>query len=587
VTLLHDEDVLAVDGLSVSFTDHDDGAAATRTVVDGVSFALQAGRVLALVGESGSGKSVTAMSALGLLPPNATATGSIRLQGEELIGADAGTLRRVRGGGIGTIFQEPMSAFNPMYRIGWQIAEAIRVHNGRMARSELRARITELLLSVGIVDPHRIARSYPHQLSGGQLQRAMIAMAISCEPVALIADEPTTALDVTVQAGILELIRSLRDTAGTAVLLITHDMGVVADLADDVVVMRAGEVVERADVRTVFEHPQAEYTRELLDAVPRLAPLRVETGGTAVDEVVRDDGEGRVSPPASVTAVAPPAAAGDTTAPAPVVDVRNAVVTYAGAWGRQPLRAVDDVSLSIPAGMTLGLVGESGSGKSTLGRALAGLVPLTSGSVSVSGTELATTSHRQLRDVRRNVGFVFQDPASSLNPRYTVGQAIAEPLRLHTKQDAAERRTRVANLLEAVRLPHGYGSRYPHELSGGQRQRVAIARAVALGPSLLIADEPTSALDVSVQARILELLAELRDRFGFACLFISHDLAVVQELADRVAVMRAGRLEESGPTQQVLTAPTRPYTLRLLAAAPVADPAEQRRRREAWLEVER
>jgi peptide/nickel transport system ATP-binding protein len=580
---------LAVDGLSVSFTDHDDGADAARTVVDGVSFALQAGRVLALVGESGSGKSVTAMSALGLLPPNATATGSIRLQGEELIGADAGTLRRVRGGGIGTIFQEPMSAFNPMYRIGWQIAEAIRVHNGRLARGELRARITELLLSVGIVDPHRIARSYPHQLSGGQLQRAMIAMAISCEPVALIADEPTTALDVTVQAGILELIRSLRDTAGTAVLLITHDMGVVADLADDVVVMRAGEVVERADVRTVFEHPQAEYTRELLDAVPRLAPLRVETGGTTdeIGSAVGDAGEGRLSSADSVTAVAPPAATGDTTAPGPVVDVRNAVVTYAGAWGRPPLRAVDDVSLSIPAGMTLGLVGESGSGKSTLGRALAGLVPLSSGSVSVSGTELATAAHRQLRDVRRDVGFVFQDPASSLNPRYTVGQAIAEPLRLHTKQDAAERRSRVANLLEAVRLPQGYGSRYPHELSGGQRQRVAIARAVALGPSLLIADEPTSALDVSVQARILELLAELRDRFGFACLFISHDLAVVQELADRVAVMRAGRLEESGPTQQVLTAPTRPYTLRLLAAAPVADPVEQRRRREAWLEVER
>jgi peptide/nickel transport system ATP-binding protein len=581
---------LAVNGLSVSFTDHDDGADAARTVVDGVSFALQAGRVLALVGESGSGKSVTAMSALGLLPPNATATGSIRLQGEELIGADAGTLRRVRGGGIGTIFQEPMSAFNPMYRIGWQIAEAIRVHNGRLARSELRARITELLLSVGIVDPHRIARSYPHQLSGGQLQRAMIAMAISCEPVALIADEPTTALDVTVQAGILELIRSLRDTAGTAVLLITHDMGVVADLADDVVVMRAGEVVERADVRTVFEHPQAEYTRELLDAVPRLAPLRVETAGTAEEigrAVVGDAGVGRLSSAGSVTAVAPPAAADESTAPAPVVDVRNAVVTYAGAWGRPPLRAVDDVSLSIPAGMTLGLVGESGSGKSTLGRALAGLVTLSSGSVSVSGTELATTSHRKLRDVRRDVGFVFQDPASSLNPRYTVGQAIAEPLRLHTKQDPAERRTRVANLLEAVRLPQGYGSRYPHELSGGQRQRVAIARAVALGPSLLIADEPTSALDVSVQARILELLAELRDRLGFACLFISHDLAVVQELADRVAVMRAGRLEESGPTQQVLTAPTRPYTLRLLAAAPVADPVEQRRRREAWLEVER
>jgi peptide/nickel transport system ATP-binding protein len=582
VTNQYDADVLTVNGLSVSFTQRDAPDAAERTVVDDVSFTLRAGRVLALVGESGSGKSVTAMSVLGLLPPDANATGSIRLQGEELMGADAGTLRRVRGGSIGTIFQEPTSAFDPMYRIGWQIAEAIRVHNARTPRRELRSRVRELLLAVGIADADRIARSYPHELSGGQLQRAMIAMAISCEPVALIADEPTTALDVTVQAGILELIRSLRDTAGTAVLLITHDMGVVADLADDVVVMRAGEVVERADVSTVFEHPQAEYTRELLSAVPRLDRLRVE----AVPEptgLSSEPAEGQGEPVREREREAQHEPA----APDLVVDVRNAVVTYGGAWGRPPLAAVDDVSLSIPPGMTLGLVGESGSGKSTLGRALAGLVPLASGSIAVSGVELATASHKELRDVRRRVGYVFQDPASSLNPRYTVGQAIAEPLRLHTTQDAAERRGHVADLLEAVSLPNAYASRYPHELSGGQRQRVAIARSVALGPSLLIADEPTSALDVSVQARILELLAELRDRFGFACLFISHDLAVVQELADEVAVMRTGRLVETGPTEQVLTAPTQPYTLRLLAAAPVADPAEQRQRREAWLEVER
>ncbi len=575
----HGDDVLVVNGLSVSFTDQ--GGAATRLVVDDVSFTLRQGRVLALVGESGSGKSVSAMSVLGLLPPTARAAGSVLLQGQELVGADAGTLRRVRGGRIGTIFQEPMSAFDPMYRIGRQIGDAIRAHDRRLTRAQVRSRIRELLSAVGLSDATRIARSYPHQLSGGQLQRAMIAMAISCEPVALIADEPTTALDVTVQAGILELIRSLRDTAGTAVLLITHDMGVVADLADDVVVMQAGRVVERADAVTLFAHPRADYTRELLDAVPRLDPLEPHPMGAV------GPGSGAPSPGAGgrgVTAAAaaeqPPPAGGL------VVDVRNAVVTYGGGWRRPGLAAVDDVSLAIVAGTTLGLVGESGSGKSTLGRALAGLVPLSSGSISVAGVRLGTASARELRAVRRNVGFVFQDPASSLNPRYTAGEAIAEPLRLHTRQDAAARRSRVADLLDAVSLPREAASRYPHELSGGQRQRVAIARAVALEPSLLIADEPTSALDVSVQARILELLAELRQRLGFACLFISHDLAVVQELADEVAVMRTGRLVESGPTSRVLRAPTQPYTLRLLAAAPVADPREQRRRREAWLAVE-
>ncbi|GAB3615376.1 ABC transporter ATP-binding protein [Humibacter ginsengisoli] len=582
----HHPDVLAVDGLSVSFADQDGHDAPRRTVVDDVSFTLHQGRVLALVGESGSGKSVTAMSVLGLLPASARATGSIRLQGEELIGADARSLRRVRGNRIGTIFQEPMSAFDPMYRIGWQIAEAIRAHHPHTPRHELRSRIRELLTAVGITDPRRIAHSYPHQLSGGQLQRAMIAMAISCEPVALIADEPTTALDVTVQAGILELIRSLRDTVGTAVLLITHDMGVVADLADDVVVMRAGEVVERADAVELFAHPHAEYTRELLGAVPRLERLRVEA---VAEPAVRASFSSQFSSPAvsggHANADLSEREAGSR-ATSLVVDVQSAVVTYGGAWGRPPLAAVDGVSIGIARGTTLGLVGESGSGKSTLGRALAGLVPLTSGSITVAGVELSKASAKDLRRVRRDVGFVFQDPASSLNPRYTVGQAIAEPLRLHTAQDAATRRSRVADLLEAVRLPRSYASRYPHELSGGQRQRVAIARAVALGPSLLIADEPTSALDVSVQARILELLGELREQIGFACLFISHDLAVVQELADSVAVMRAGRLVEAGPTEQVLSAPTQAYTLRLLAAAPVADPGEQRRRREAWLEVE-
>jgi ATPase components of various ABC-type transport systems, contain duplicated ATPase len=572
--------VLAVDGISISFTDQDDARRLARRVVDDVSFSVCRGRVLALVGESGSGKSVTAMSVLGLLPSNARVTGSIRLDGEELIGADAAELRRVRGGRIGTIFQEPMSAFDPVYTIGWQIAEAIRAHRGSLGRRETAQRVSGLLRSVGLRDVARVARSHPHELSGGQLQRAMIAMAISCDPVALIADEPTTALDVTVQAGILELIRSLRDSRGTAVLLITHDMGVVADLADDVVVMRAGEVVEYAGVDEIFDHPKAEYTRELLAAVPKLERLAVDA------PVGRADAAGLVAHSAGRVASERSEHVyrdrGETLA----ADVRDATIVYGSTgWGRRALTAVDGATFHIEPGRTFGLVGESGSGKSTLGRALAGLVPVRSGSVVVGGVDLATASRSGLRGVRSSIGYVFQDPASSINPRYTVGQAIAEPMRLHTEENAAARCARVAELLDAVRLPSEYATRYPHELSGGQRQRVAIARAVALRPALLIADEPTSALDVSVQARILELLDSLQREFGFACLFISHDLAVVQELAHDVAVLHAGRIVEAGPTDEVLTAPTQPYTLRLLAAAPVADPEQQELRRAEWLKI--
>jgi peptide/nickel transport system ATP-binding protein len=543
--------VLSVDALRIAFSARDDAPAA----VDGVGFELRAGRILALVGESGSGKSATAMSVLGLLPSGAQVSGSIRLEGEELIGAPVSRMRDVRGGRIGTIFQEPMTAFTPAYTIGWQIAEAIRAHDARIPRARLTARIHELLGSVGLREPDRVARSFPHQLSGGQLQRAMIAMAISCDPVALIADEPTTALDVTVQAGILELLRRLRDERGTAVLLITHDMGVVADLADEVVVLRQGAVVEAAPVAELFAAPREEYTRELLEAVPRLDRLELTDRPGPAEHVEHG---------------------------APAAEVSDGYVVYGGGWGRRAVAAVEAASFRIPRGATFGLVGESGSGKSTLGRAFAGLVPLRSGTITVAGVELSHASGRSLRELRRTIGYVFQDPASSLNPRSTVGDAIGEPLRLHTRMSRAERRARATELLDSVRLPASYVDRFPHELSGGQRQRVAIARAIALEPELLIADEPTSALDVSVQARVLELLSELQERLGFACLFISHDLAVVQDLADDVAVMRQGRIVETGPASRVLTAPSDPYTRRLLAAAPVADPDEQRLRREAW-----
>ncbi|MCL2516380.1 MAG: ABC transporter ATP-binding protein, partial [Microbacteriaceae bacterium] len=475
--------VLSVRDLSVSFG----GSGEADRVVDSVGFDLAPGRVLALVGESGSGKSVTAMSVLGLLPETARVSGSVRLDGRELVGAASAELRAVRGGRIGTVFQEPMSAFDPVYPIGRQIAEAIRVHRRGLRGAALRARVRELLTSVGLPDAARIAASHPHELSGGQLQRAMIAMALSCDPVAIIADEPTTALDVTVQAGILDLLRTLRDTRGTAILLITHDMGVVADLADDVIVMRQGVIVESGAVAAVFDSPASEYTRELLAAVPSLGAL------------------------GDATEVATPRSGADAS---PVVVLDGASVAFRRRG--TAVRAVDGASFAIGRGEVVGLVGESGSGKSTIGRALVGLVPVASGHASVAGVELGAAGRRERRRVRSRIGYVFQDPASSLNPRNTIGTSIAEPLLLHTAQSAAERTARVRELLAQVRLPADFARRYPHELSGGQRQRVAIARALALEPELLIADEPTSALDVSVQASVLELLEELQRRHGFA-----------------------------------------------------------------------
>jgi peptide/nickel transport system ATP-binding protein len=459
-----------------------------------------------------------------------------------------------------------MTAFNPVVTIGRQITEALAAHGLSGGRMNVGDRVASLLASVGIADPARVARSYPHELSGGQLQRAMIAMAISCDPVALIADEPTTALDVTVQAGILDLIRELRDRLGTAVLLITHDMGVVADLADDVVVMREGHVVERASAPALFAHPTAEYTQRLLAAVPRLDELRLADPSVATDRASGPEAEAKDAPVADSAA-----------------RLDRASVVYGGrGWGARPVAAVDDVSFRIEPGQIFGLVGESGSGKSTIGRALAGLVPLSSGSATVDGVELAHASRRALRAARSRIGYVFQDPASSLNPRATVGQSIAEPLHLHAEISGAERRERVRELLAAVQLDPGMADRFQHELSGGQRQRVAIARAIALRPALLIADEPTSALDVSVQAAVLDLLHDLQDDYGFACLFISHDLAVVHNLADQVAVMHDGRIVETGATTSVLRSPSDPYTQRLLAAAPVPDPEAQRVRREEW-----
>jgi peptide/nickel transport system ATP-binding protein len=552
--------VLQVDELGVAFRPRS-GRGAEVEAVAGVCFGVDRGEVLALVGESGSGKSVSALAVLGLLPGTARVTGSIRLDGEELLGTTPERLRQVRAGMIGTIFQEPASALNPVYSIGWQITEALRVHDPRLTPAAARHRVRELLAQVGLTDGLRIARSFPHELSGGQLQRCMIAMAIGNGPRLLIADEPTTALDVTVQAGILALLRQLKDELGMAILLITHDMGVVADLADDVAVLRSGALVESAPVRELFAHPRDDYTRALLDAVPKLAGLTLT------------DREGAEPEP-------------DDPAPAepPVAELRGVTVTYPGSGFGRSVVAAEDIELRIGRGELVGLVGESGSGKSTVGRALAGLVRVSAGTVELAGIDITTANRRLLRRARARLGMIFQDPGSSLNPRHSVARSIAEPLQL-AGVSPAERRRRVIELLDAVRLGAELAERLPHELSGGQRQRVAIARALAGDPDLLIADEPTSALDVSVQQTIIELLADLQADLGFSCLFISHDLAVVGQLTRRIAVMRQGRILETGATDRVLSRPVDPYTQRLLAAAPVADPDEQRRRREAWLEL--
>ncbi|MCM3662166.1 ABC transporter ATP-binding protein [Georgenia satyanarayanai] len=518
--------------------------------VDGVSLHVNPGEVLAVVGESGSGKTVTAKSVLGLLPDNASVEGAVVLAGSDLVQLKPGELRKARGRDVAMVFQEPSTALNPVYTVGWQLAEGLRAH-GEYSKKEARARAVEMLGKVGIPDPSTRVDHYPHQFSGGQKQRIVIAMALALDPKVIVADEPTTALDVTVQAEILDLLRAVRDEFGRAIILITHNMGVVADLADRVAVMYRGKVVEQAPARELFAAPQHEYTRQLLRAVPRL--------GAAI----------------GTPATAPAATE-------PVVRARDLEIVYPGRLRQPDFRAVNRVSFDIAPGEVLGLVGESGSGKTTIGRAIAGLTRATGGSLQVLGHEMVGFKEKAFRPLRARVGFVFQDPATSFNPLLTIGEAVAEPLLIHGRaKDVAAAQSRVNELLDAVHLPTHYAERYPHELSGGQRQRASLARGLALDPDLLVADEPTSALDVSVQAKVLEVFSELQERLGFATLFISHDLAVVGMLADRIAVLYRGDLVELGTGEQVLQTPQHPYTQKLLASVPVPDPVEQQQRREA------
>jgi len=509
--------------------------------VDGVSLDLQAGETLGVVGESGSGKTVTMLAALGLLPPPpyCRVRGSVHLDGRDLLAMGRRELREVRGREIGMVFQDPMTSLHPSLRVVDQVAEALLVHDRQLSAGRARDRAVELLERVGVPHPAKRLRDYPHQWSGGMRQRAMIAIAMANGPALLVADEPTTALDVTIQAQILDVLRHARDEIGAATVLITHDLGVVAELADRVTVMRSGRVVEVADVSALYAAPVHPHTVTLLQTLPRLdRPL------PARPPVPRRH---------------------------PVLQVENVVMRYRSAAGGA-VHALDGVSLSLFPGETLGLVGESGCGKSTLARTIVRLVEPQSGRVRFQGRDITTARGAELRTVRRSLSMVFQDPYSSLNPRMTVGEIVAQPLRIARCYRSSGGADRVAELLEMVSLDPRSADRLPAEFSGGQRQRIGIARALALSPDVLVLDEPVSSLDVSVQASVVDLLDRLQRELGLSYLFIAHDLALVRELSDRVAVMYLGKIVEIGTREQVYDNPTHPYTQSLLSAVPIPDP---------------
>ncbi|RKS08247.1 peptide/nickel transport system ATP-binding protein [Nocardiopsis sp. Huas11] len=584
--------------------------------VDGLSFEVPAGGALGIVGESGSGKSVTSLALMGLhRGSRARITGSIEVTGKDVVTASDRELRRMRGNDIAMVFQDPMQSLHPQYTIGNQLVEAYRVHHPKAGKAQARKKAVESLERVGIPEPAKRINSYPHEFSGGMRQRVVIAMGLMCDPKVLLADEPTTALDVTVQAQVLDLLDELRRDLGMGLILVSHDLAVVAGSVDEVVVMRKGVAVERGDVRTVLSAPEHPYTRALLAAVPRVEvsraqrrardradravqerqrerradaraaqesaggpeSTRAETDGTeGADGADGADGAGRTEPGFDAFAVAPDLGG----VLLRVEDVAQRFRVRGGMWGRSTdFWAVKGVSFELRQGETLGVVGESGSGKSTLSRMIMRLLEPTRGRVEFEGRDITHLSDRELRPLRRDVQMVFQNPYSSLNPRVTVGDAIGTALKVQGERDGRKVRARVQELLERVGLEPGHYNRFPHAFSGGQRQRIAIARALILKPKLIICDEPVSALDVSTQDQVLRLLSELQDDFGLTYIFVAHDLAVVRQVSDRVAVMRRGEVVEMGDSDSVYESPRSEYTRQLLTAAPLLDPDEARRLR--------
>ena len=581
-----DRNVLEVQGLTVRF----DTSERSVVAVKDLEFHVRAGEVLAIVGESGSGKSVTSLSIMRLIEHGGgtIASGRIsftRRNGGKLDLAKAAdsVMRTIRGGEISMIFQEPMTSLNPVFSVGAQVAEAVMLHQG-LSHAEAEAEALRMLELVRIPEAKQILKRYPHQLSGGMRQRVMIAMALSCKPSLLIADEPTTALDVTIQAQILQLIRQLQEEMGMAVIFITHDMGVVAEVADRVLVMYHGEAVEEGTCEQIFHNPRHPYTQSLLAAVPRLGSMRGtdEPAPFPLLRITDPEAEqlGTADMDETPASAPEPAAPAPSVSDGPVLSVDKLITRFdveTGFWGKVKRRvhAVEQVSFNLYPGETLGLVGESGCGKSTIGRSLIGLETPRSGSIVFNGQELTQVSGPRLQKLRRNIQYVFQDPYAALDPRLTVGFSIMEPLLNHKVCSRQEAERRVGELLERVDLDPAMAVRYPHEFSGGQRQRVCIARALAMNPEIIIADESVSALDVSVRAQIINLLLALQKEFRIAFLFISHDMAVIERVCHRVAVMYLGRIVELGSRRDVFENPLHPYTKRLMSAVPIPDPSRR------------
>lgn len=563
--------ILEVEHLRVQFTSN----SGTTTAVVDESFSIRPGETLALVGESGSGKSVTSLSVMRLVEHGGgkIVNGSIKLRCRDgrvvdLRHANKSELQHLRGSEVAMIFQEPMTSLNPVFTVGAQIAESLILHRGMDEKEALKEAV-HLLELVRIPDAERISLRFPHQLSGGMRQRVMIAMALACKPQLLIADEPTTALDVTVQAQILALISELQKEIGMAVLFITHDMGVVAQIADRVAVMRYGEIVESGTAQAIFAHPQHPYTQALLSAVPRLGALK-DIEHPCFFRLIDPDNGKVIEPPSDK--LPPP---GET-----ILEVKNLVKTFpvrTDFWGRPTyvVRACDHVSFDLRAGETLSIVGESGCGKSTTGRAVLRLLDVDSGEVLHRGKSLLRMTRHELQEERRNLQMIFQDPYASLDPRQTVGYSIAEPMMIHNYCSKKEMYDRVALLLKRVGLSPDMANRYPHEFSGGQRQRICIARALSLKPQIIVADECVAALDVSIRAQVVNLMMELQEEMGLSYIFISHDMGVVERISHRVAVMYLGQIVEMGSRRAVLGNPLHPYTQKLLSAVPIADPQER------------